>query len=202
MPWSPAVTRMKVNPRPAQTLVSATDIRAVSGSRSSPGDLTTGNRSLIHETLESTPTDGSSRNSHIRLATATDVAIVEEKMARKMPMPRRYLSASTARPTPSASPSGTVMSANLNVTKRASWNSLLRPRRRIDPTRWTGSCSPERRSASGRARRPARAGRGRTRSGSPATGRASRPPSAHRASETRSTAGWARPQCRPSTRRS
>ena len=126
MPWRPAVMRMNVNPRPAQMLVTATDIRAVSGSRSSPGDLTTGNRSLIQETLESTPTDGSSRNSHIRLATATVVAMVEEKMARKMPMPRRYLSASTARPMPRASPSGTVISANLNVTKSASWNSRLR----------------------------------------------------------------------------
>ena len=32
----------------------------------------------------------------MRLATATDVATVEEKTARKNPMPRRYRSASTA----------------------------------------------------------------------------------------------------------
>ena len=41
-------------------------------------------------------------------------------------MPRRYLSASTARPTPSTRPIGTVSRANFTVTQRACWNSLLR----------------------------------------------------------------------------
>ena len=96
------------------------------GSRSSPGDLSTGNRSEIHPTLASTPTSGWSRNSHIRLATATDVATVEEKIVRNTPTPRRYLSASTASPTPRATPMGTVMRANFTVTHRACWNSSLR----------------------------------------------------------------------------
>ena len=47
-------------------------------------------------------------------------------MARKTPTPRRYLSASTASPTPSTIPSGTVIRANFTVTRRASWNSWLR----------------------------------------------------------------------------
>ena len=126
MPCSPAVMRMNVNPRLAQMLVAATEISAVPGSRSSPGDLSTGNRSAIHSTLASTPTSGWSRNSHIRLATATDVATVEEKIVRNTPTPRRYLSASTARPTPRATPMGTVIRANFTVTHRACWNSSLR----------------------------------------------------------------------------
>ena len=40
------------------------------------------------------------------------------------PMPRRCLSASTARPMPSAMPIGTVMSANTNVSPSAWWNSF------------------------------------------------------------------------------
>ena len=66
--------------------------------------------------LASAPTDGWRRNNHIKLATATDVATVEENTARNAPIPRRYLSASTARPTPKRTPSGTVISANLIVT--------------------------------------------------------------------------------------
>ena len=115
IPCSPAVTRMKVKPRLAQTLETATDHNAVSGSRRNPGFLIVGNRSLIHPMLASTPTSGWSRNSHIRLATATDVATVEEKIVRKMPIRLSVLLASTARPTPNASPSGTVISASLNV---------------------------------------------------------------------------------------
>ena len=88
------------------------------GSRSSPGDLSTGNRSEIHSTLASTPTSGWSRKSHIRLATATDVATVEEKIVRNTPTPRRYLSASTASPTPRATPMGTVIRANFTVTHK------------------------------------------------------------------------------------
>ena len=76
--------------------------------------------------LASTPTSGCSRNSHIRLATATDVATVEEKIVRKMPIRLSVLLASTARPTPNASPSGTVISASLNVTHSAFWNSTER----------------------------------------------------------------------------
>ena len=86
----------------------------------------TGNRSAIQPMLDSTPMSGCSRNSHIRLATATDVAIVDVKMKRKTARPRRYLSASTARPTPSTSPVGTVSRANFTVTQSASTNSLLR----------------------------------------------------------------------------
>ena len=69
-----------------------------------------------------------SRNSHIKLATATEVATVEENAVRNAPMPRRYLSASTARPTPARTPSGTVIRAKRNVTPRAFWNSMLRKR--------------------------------------------------------------------------
>ncbi len=78
--------------------------------------------------LASAPIEGWSRKSHIRLATATDVATVEENTARNAPMPRRYLSASTASPTPKITPSGSVMSANFTVTPRAFWNSTLRNR--------------------------------------------------------------------------
>ena len=63
--------------------------------------MITGKRSASQPTLDSTPMSGCSRNSHIRLATATDVAIVDVKMKRKTARPRRYLSASTARPMPS-----------------------------------------------------------------------------------------------------
>ncbi len=76
--------------------------------------------------LASTPTSGCSRNSHIKLATATDVATVEEKIVRKKPTPLTALWARTASPTPSANPSGTVISANLNVTQSAFWNSVER----------------------------------------------------------------------------
>ena len=48
---SPAVTRMNVNPRPAQMLDAATDGSAVPWSLSRPGCLMTGNRSLIQPTL-------------------------------------------------------------------------------------------------------------------------------------------------------
>jgi hypothetical protein len=41
-------------------------------------------------------------------ATATDVAIVEEKMARNTAMPRKRRSAATASATPRTSPIGTV----------------------------------------------------------------------------------------------
>ena len=117
---------MNVKPRLAHTLDIATDASAVPGSRSRPGFLTTGNRSLIHSTFDSAPISGWSRNSHIRLATATDVATVDEKTVRNRPTPRSHLSASTASPTPSARPSGTVISANLVVTSKACWNSSLR----------------------------------------------------------------------------
>ena len=82
--------------------------------------------SEIHCTLASTPTSGWRRNSHIRLATATDVAIVDVKKKRKTARPRRYLSASTASPTPSTRPVGTVSRANFTVTHSACWNSTLR----------------------------------------------------------------------------
>ena len=118
------------------------------GRAAGPGDLITGNRSLIQPTFDSTPTSGWSRNSHIRLATATDVATVEENTVRKKPTPRSYLSASTASPTPSASPSGTVISANLTVTTRALLELVAAERRRrTGPSRSTGSCRPGRRSA-------------------------------------------------------
>ena len=84
-----------MNPRLAQTLDSATEVSAVPGSRSRPGLLITGNRSLSQPTFESAPTSGCSRNNHIRLDTATDVATVDEKIARKTPIPRSCLSAST-----------------------------------------------------------------------------------------------------------
>ncbi len=93
MPCSPAVTRMNVKPRLDQTLDNATEVSAVPGSRSSPGLLITGNRSLSQPTFDSAPTSGCSRNSHIRLDTATDVATVDEKTARNTPIPRRCLSA-------------------------------------------------------------------------------------------------------------
>ena len=85
--------------------------------------MSVGNRSLSQPTLASTPTSGWSRNSHIRLATATDVATVDEKIVRNTPMPLSVLWASIARPTPSTSPSGTVNRANLTVTHSAFWNS-------------------------------------------------------------------------------
>ena len=97
MPCRPAVTSRNVKPRLAQMLDTATDISAVPGSRSRPGDLITGKRSASQPMFDSTPMSGCSRNSHIRLATATDVAIVDVKMKRKTARPRRNLSASTAR---------------------------------------------------------------------------------------------------------
>ena len=129
---------MNVNPSPAHTLDAATAPSAVPGSRNSPGALTTGNRSRTQPMLESTPTLGWSRNSHIRLATATDVATVDEKMARNAPTPRTYLSARAARPTPSTRPIGTVISANLPVTATAWRNSLLRSTSRYwsHPLEW------------------------------------------------------------------
>ena len=112
--------------------------------------------------LASTPTSGCSRNSHIRLATATDVATVDENMARKTPIPRRYLSASTARPTPSTRPIGTVIRANFTVTPKRAGTRCCGRRRRTGPSRWSGSCRPGCRSAGDRARSPGRAGRART----------------------------------------
>ncbi len=125
MPCSPAVTSRNVKPRLAQTLDAATDASAVPGSRSSPGDLTTGKMSANHSTLANAPTSGCKRNNHIRLATATEVATVDVKMNRNTASPRRYLSASTASPTPRISPVGTVSRANFVVTQRACWNSSL-----------------------------------------------------------------------------
>ena len=114
---------MNVKPRLDHTLDIATADRAVPGSRSNPGLLMTGNRSPSQPRLESAPTSGCRRNNHIRLDTATEVATVDEKTARNTPIPRRYLSARIARPTPSAKPSGTVISASLTVTHRACRNS-------------------------------------------------------------------------------
>ena len=85
----PAVTRMNVNPRPAQTLDAATAVSAVPGSCNHPGSFTDGNSDWNHPTLASAPIDGCRRKNHIKLATATDVATVEEKIARNTPMPRR-----------------------------------------------------------------------------------------------------------------
>src|SRR6056297_3891502 len=126
IPCRPAVTRMNVNPRPPHTLDIATAVRAVPGSWSQPGSFTDGNSELNHSTLASTPTEGCSRNSHIRLATATDVATVDEKIARNTPTPDRCLCARTASPMPNASPSGTVSRANFAVTTSAFWNSVDR----------------------------------------------------------------------------
>ena len=103
-------------PRLDHTLDIATDQSAVPGSRSSPGRLSTGIAESSHPTLVSDPTSGCRRNSHISDATATEVATVDEKIMRNTPMPRRCLFASTANPTPSTSPNGTVISGNLNVT--------------------------------------------------------------------------------------
>ena len=44
---------------------------------------------INHPMSATTPTSGWRRNSHMRLATATDVAIVDEKINRKTPIPRR-----------------------------------------------------------------------------------------------------------------
>src|SRR5262245_61701424 len=122
----PAVTRMNVNPRLAHTLDTATAHSAVPGSRSSPGSFNTGNRSLSQPMLASTPTSGCNRNNHIRLATATDVATVDEKIVRNRPILLSVLWASTASPTPNPTPSGTVISASLNVAHNAFWNSTDR----------------------------------------------------------------------------
>ena len=62
----------------------------------------------------------------MRLATATEVATVDEKIVRNAPTPFSVLLASTARPTPSTRPMGTVNSANLTVTQSAFWNSTER----------------------------------------------------------------------------
>ena len=69
----------------------------------------------------------------MRLATATDVATVEENTVRNTLMPRRYLSAITASTIPSTSPIGTLMIANFTVTQRACWNSSERKRSRYWP---------------------------------------------------------------------
>ena len=74
--------------------------------------------------LVSTPICGCSRTSQISEATATDVATVDEYTVRKKRIPRRCLSASTARPSPITRPAGTVMSAKRKVTPREWRNSL------------------------------------------------------------------------------
>ncbi len=114
---------MNVNPRLAQMLLSATAGSAVSGSRSRPGFFSAGIQSLNRS--DSTPISGCSNTNQTRLATATLVATVLENTVRKKPMPRRCLSASTARPMPRRSPIGTVITANLTDTMSASWNCLL-----------------------------------------------------------------------------
>ena len=144
-------------------LVAATDLSAVPGSRSSPGDLTTGNRSEIQPTLASTPTSGWSRNSHIRLATATDVAIVDEKIVRNTPMPRRYLSASTASPTPRTRPIGTVSRANFTVTHNVLELVAAGDVDVLVPAVRRAVLALGVAARAGRARSPGRAGRARTR---------------------------------------
>jgi len=51
-------------------------------------------------------------------ATATEVATVDEKIVRKMAIPRSRWCASTARPSPRMMPAGTVCSAKRTVTPR------------------------------------------------------------------------------------
>ena len=114
---------MNVNPRLAHTLLSATAGSAVPESFNRPGLFSTGNQRL--SSSANRPVDGCSNTNHTRLATATLVATVLEKIVRNTPMPLRYLSASTARPMPSSSPVGTVISASLIDTVNASWNCLL-----------------------------------------------------------------------------
>ena len=126
--WRPAVTMMNVKPRWAQTLDNPTAKRAVPGSCNQPGSFTDGKMLLNHSMLARAPTDGCRRNNHIRLATATEVATVEENTVRNEPILGRYLSASTANPMPAPTPSGTVIRAKRNVTPRAFWNSMLRNR--------------------------------------------------------------------------
>ena len=86
-------------------------------------------------------------------------------------MPRRCLSASTARPMPSARPAGTVISAKLERdAERSAGTRCSGTRRRTGASRSCGSARRWRRSAGGRATPPARAGRRRTRRGSTSDG--------------------------------
>src|SRR3954468_3738060 len=112
---------MNVKPRLAQIELADTDHSAVPSFCSRPGVWPPPPIQLA-----TIPTFGLRRKNHITEATATLVATVLEKIVRNAPTPRRYLSARTASPTPSASPIGTVISAYLNVTTSESWNSLLR----------------------------------------------------------------------------
>src|SRR6516162_6392548 len=119
MLWRPAVTTMKVKPRLAQTVARLTAGSAHVGSFSTPGLLNTWNGRM----RVNTPIDGLKSTSHIKEATATEVATVVEKTVRNTPMPRIALLASTARPTPSTRPSGTVSRTNWTVTQREWRNS-------------------------------------------------------------------------------
>ena len=199
MPCRPAVMRMNVKPRLAQTLESGDRHQGRVGVAQQPRRLDDGEQVADPGDIGQHPDSGSRRNSHIRLATATVVAIVDEKMVGRSPTPRQVLVGQHGK-----------ADAEGEAERDGDQRELDR-----DPERRPGTRAPgyvdvlvppvglavvalARRSASGRARRPARAGTARTRSGSRATARASRRPSARRASERRSTAGGARPQCRTS----
>ena len=120
---SAAVAMMKVNPRPDQTMLSPTAGSAQVPSLSRPGFFDAGK--MPEKRSDSSPTWGCSRTNQISEATATLVTTVEEKIVRNTPMPRRCLSANTARPTPPMIPAGTVRSASWKVLPNACWNSEL-----------------------------------------------------------------------------
>ena len=112
IPCRPAVTRMNVKPRFAHTLDIATTNRAVSGSCSQPG--------VLHRREDVAEPTHVGERARPMVAGGTTTSGWRPRptwrpwrrtSARNAPIPRRYLSASTARPTPKSTPSGTVIRA-------------------------------------------------------------------------------------------
>ncbi len=102
--FSAALINMKAKPRFCQMLTVATAGRAQVGFPRIP----TPPRCPIQ--YENSPVVGSRRVKNITDATATEVAIVEEKIVRKIRIPARCRCAKTAIPSPRMIPAGTVNS--------------------------------------------------------------------------------------------
>src|SRR5579859_473697 len=92
----PAREMTKLKPNPDQTVITAIEGRAVCTLVSKPGC----GRCKKLTSAFVTFVEGSKIKAQITLALAREIAMLEVKMVRKMPMPRTFARASQANPSP------------------------------------------------------------------------------------------------------
>ena len=115
---------MMAHPRMAQMLLTATPHMAVPPSRSTPGFLTTGK--MPFKRSDSRPICGLSSTSQISEDTATLLAMVDEKIVRKTPMPRSAVLTSSASAKARMKIAGVTSKVYCVVNQRLAQNCLSR----------------------------------------------------------------------------